>query len=108
MTSTTNGWICVIALGCVAWSAAPEATAFRGGAAAVGAGVVSSSIAGTAAPTEASQMSAGPNANPSATAMLAPMETHPDSRCNQDVDVVFVLDVSGSMTPELTKLSAEV
>lgn len=28
--------------------------------------------------------------------------------CNQDVDIVFVLDVSGSMIPPLTKLEAEV
>jgi hypothetical protein len=35
----------------------------------------------------------------------APM---PENSCNQDVDVVFSLDVSGSMTPSLTKLAAEI
>jgi hypothetical protein len=32
----------------------------------------------------------------------------PGENCNQDVDVVFVLDVSGSMIPPLTTLVREV
>jgi hypothetical protein len=31
----------------------------------------------------------------------------PEDSCNQDVDIVFVLDVSGSMIPPLTKLANE-
>jgi hypothetical protein len=108
MKSTTKRWIFMIVLSCVACSTAPAPTTFRRGTAAVGGGLVASNVAGTAAPTAESQASSGPNANPTTIAMLAPMDARPDGHCNQDVDVVFVLDVSGSMTPELTKLSAEV
>jgi hypothetical protein len=38
----------------------------------------------------------------------APAAAAGDGACNQDVDVVFSLDVSGSMTPSLMKLVAEV
>lgn len=51
----------------------------------------------------------GANA-PATTLILPPAMAAPttDGSCNQDVDVVFSLDVSGSMAPPLTKLANEV
>ena len=41
-------------------------------------------------------------------APAVPVAINPAGSCNQDVDVVFVLDVSGSMIPPLTTLEREV
>jgi hypothetical protein len=51
------------------------------------------------------------NADAAAGSFAAPFDAAmpiPAENCNQDVDVVFVLDVSGSMIPPLTRLEAEV
>lgn len=53
-------------------------------------------------------MGAAPSFDNSTNAAVeAPEPTGPDG-CNQDVDIVFVLDVSGSMIPALSKLVEEV
>lgn len=52
----------------------------------------------------------GKGGNPDGNLLLPPPMAAPanDGTCNQDVDIVFVLDVSGSMTPPLTRLQSEV
>lgn len=51
----------------------------------------------------------GGNANQQSVLLPPPAEAPTtDGTCNQDVDIVFVLDVSGSMIPPLTTLEREV
>ena len=51
-----------------------------------------------------------PGGNPDGNLLLPPPMAAPatDGTCNQDVDIVFVLDVSGSMIPPLSTLEREV
>lgn len=51
-----------------------------------------------------------PGGNPGGNILLPPPMAAPanDGTCNQDVDIVFVLDVSGSMIPPLSTLEREV
>jgi hypothetical protein len=51
-----------------------------------------------------------PGGNPEGNILLPPPMAAPtsDGTCNQDVDIVFVLDVSGSMIPPLSTLEREV
>ena len=100
-------WIPVLVMLSAACSSTPDtSSSSRGsgpiaatpGAAGAGAAIVSVPLAGTS----------GAFDNSTGSLPLAPVMATPDGSCNQDVDVVFVLDVSGSMTPSLTKLVAEV
>lgn len=52
----------------------------------------------------------GKGGNPEGNLLLPAAQAAPanDGTCNQDVDIVFVLDVSGSMAPPLTRLESEV
>lgn len=51
-----------------------------------------------------------PGGNPEGNILLPPPmpASEKDGSCNQDVDIVFVLDVSGSMIPPLSRLESEV
>jgi hypothetical protein len=61
-----------------------------------------SSAAGSGAPGDFGNANGGP------IVPRMPTVGHPGGACNQDVDVVFVLDVSGSMIPPLSTLEREV
>jgi hypothetical protein len=61
-----------------------------------------SSAAGSAAPGDFGNANGGP------IQPRDPQVENPNGACNQDVDIVFVLDVSGSMIPPLSTLEREV
>ena len=74
-------------------------------------GFVQTAAAGNGAPAVVLPTgNVGKGGNPDGNLLLPPAMAAPaaDGTCNQDVDIVFVLDVSGSMTPALGKLKSEV
>lgn len=98
--------IAVVALACGDADSASSSRSSRGGqlpSAAPGAGPPSgASAAGSAAPGDFGNATGGP------IQPRMPVVENPNGACNQDVDVVFVLDVSGSMIPPLSTLEREV
>jgi hypothetical protein len=98
-------WISVLVMTCAACSSSPDASASSRG---MGPGAVPSAAGSAPVTSIPLAGTSGAFDNSTGNLAVAPMMTMPDGSCNQDVDVVFVLDVSGSMTPSLTKLVAEV
>jgi len=109
MTEPSVGW--AIRCACIAVALAVGPACSGDTAAARARGSQGAGTGGTAGSAGSGGGSGFGNADAAAGSFADPRDAAlpmQDDNCNQDVDVVFVLDVSGSMIPPLTKLEAEV
>src|SRR5262245_22813363 len=102
MRRTWAGWVVGMWLLVACATEAPDSSRRRSSGLGTGGGPAPAPLAG----------SGGSFGNPPPSTGFAGMAPPPmpvdDGNCNQDVDVVFTLDVSGSMVPPLTRLVEEV